>query len=101
MQNHFKIIKKHSRKKTRTLLQRFAVFNDTDITANDDPFEESISQDDKLFYFDLPLAPLDNHEHTTTTSRIKKPSTSENSKVIAIENLQLQTLHETYPPGVK
>ena len=75
--------KKPTIKITKTILQKSASLNDTDITDNDDPIEKKIPQNVAPFSFDLSL--------------IKNPFTSEKYNDSEIESLQPQTIHEIYP----
>ena len=79
--------KKPINKNTQTLFQQSAILNDSDITNNDDPIEKTLPQNGDVFSPDL-------------LSK-KNPSTSEKYNDCENENLQLQTIHETYTSLVK
>ena len=70
--------KKPIKKSTKTLLQKSAFLNDTDITNKDAPIGKMIPQNDDLFSFDLSL--------------IKNPSCSENFNESENERSQLQSI---------
>ena len=75
------------KKNNRTLLQRSAVLNGTDITDMDDPILKKTAQDDGNF----PLS----------FSRNVNPSSLEKYIDCGNENLQPRTIQETYLPVIK
>ena len=82
-------------------MQQSSILKDTDINDNDDSVEKRIPQNDNPFYPVLSLKSIYNHEQTATTSLIINPVNSEKSDDSEDENLQLQTIPETYAAVIK
>ena len=84
---HFKVNEKPTKKNTKTILQRSAISNDTDITDNNDPIDKKLSQKADHFPPDLSLT--------------KNPSTSEKFNDSENHILQMQFFHRTYTSAIK
>ena len=85
----------------KTRIQQSTVSNETDFTFKKEPNEKWVPQDDEPVQFDFSLKLNDNHEKPTTTSLFNQPSFCEKYNDFNDENVQLQTILETYPSVVK